>query len=149
MFGVLTVELRCYHVNTRAPLEGASVKPLTKAVRAAHKAAEDLAKHPNHQRRIKARALALVAVVNVCDGSQTEATKAMGYKDRQLINRQVRRAVERGWVSWETVDGRPQLVTNVELPRQTEFSDVVPMEHHPAGKPPILPPFSLPEPYAY
>lgn len=122
---------------------------VTKAVLTAHKAAQDLAEHPNSPAHVKARALALVAVVNVCEGSQTLAARAMGYKDRQLINRQVRRALDRGWISRETVDGTERLAVNRELPRQGEFSEVVEMEHHPAGKPPILPPFSLPDPYAY
>lgn len=137
---------------------------VTKAVRAAHKAAEDLEAHSNSPAHIKARALALVAVVNACGGSQTLASGAMGYKDRQLINRQVRRALDRGWVSRETVDGTDRLVVNRELPRQTEITDLVEVEtidptvtmwpadatgETPPDRPPILPPFSLPEPYAY
>lgn len=137
---------------------------VTKAVKAAHKAAESLEEHPNSPGHVKARAMALVAVVNACGGSQTLASRAMGYKDRQLINRQVRRALERGWVSRETVDGKDRLVVNRELPRQTEITDLVEVEtidptvtmwpadatgETPPDKPPILPPFSLPEPYAY
>lgn len=121
----------------------------TEVVHAAHVASRELDAHRNSPTHIKARALALVAVVNACGGSQTVATRVMGYKDRQLIHRQVKRALERGWVVKETVDGVERLTPVPERYRQTELSEIAAMEHHPAGKPPILPPFSLPDPYAY
>lgn len=137
---------------------------VTKAVLAAHKAAQDLKEHPNSPTHVKARALALTAVVNACGGSQTLASRALGYENRQLVNRQVRRALDRGWVSRETVDGTERLVVNRELPAQGEITDLVDVEtidptvtmwsadatgETPPDRPPILPPFSLPDPYAY
>lgn len=137
---------------------------VTEAVQAAHDASADLAAHPNSKTHLKARTMALVALVKAVEaarreagesvtGAQTTATKLMGYKDRQLINRHMRRAAERGWVE-----------TGWRRPRQTEITDLVEVEtidptvtmwpadatgETPPDKPPILPPFSLPEPYAY
>lgn len=132
---------------------------VTEAVKAAHKASADLTAHPNSKTHVKARTLALVALVKAVEadlraegrpvtGAQTTAAELMGC-DRQLIHRHMRRAAERGWME-----------TGWRRPRQTEITEVVEMEyHHPAlrtpvditapDKPPILPPFSLPEPYAY
>ena len=121
---------------------------VVKAARAARDAAESLREHPNSKTHVKARTMALVTLVKAVEdtfrkegrpvtGAQTFAAELLGC-DRQLINRHMRRAADRGWVE-----------TGWRKPRQTEFSEVVEMEHHPAGKPPILPPFSLPEPYAY
>lgn len=157
------------------------MSPLTprmaEAVEAAHKAAADLVRHPNSRTHIKARTMALVDLVCAVEaaqvgpgpggtgtpaGAQTVAAACMGYKDRQLINRHVKRAVERGWASYEQVRGHQRLVVNVaskHTSRQTEITDFTEVETiDPTvvmaadDTPPavtFLPPFSLPDPYAY
>lgn len=121
------------------------VDAVTKAVQEAHKAAEELRAHPNSKPHIRARTMALVALVKAIEadlraqgkpvtGAQTFAAERMEC-DRQLIHRHMRRAADRGWVEsgWK----RPR---RKQPPKQTEFADVVDMETIGA---PFLPPFSF------
>ena len=136
---------------------------IAEAVREARETARALDEHPNSGTHIKARTMALVRLVMAYEeaghvnGAQTLAAGELGC-DRQLINRHVRRALARGWASHLVTSGRRRLFVT------PEFSDVVEMEtidptvtmwpadatgETPPDTPPTLPPFSLPEPYAY
>ncbi len=128
---------------------------IEEALQEARRTARELEGNPNSPTHVKARTMALVGLVAAheaaghVNGAQTLAARALEC-DRQLINRHIRRALARGWAGHLITAGRRRLVVTPDRsPTQTEFSDVVGMEHHPAGKPPELPPFSMPDPYAY
>lgn len=134
------------------------------AVMSARKAAASLAAHPNSREHVKARTMALIALVKAFrdaghEAPQTAAADSLGC-DRQLIHRHVRRAIVRGWANSDEAGGytpRPypgpdSVLRNGTPPRrrasrrkpvgeQTMFSDVVDMETITTGAPAILPPF--------
>lgn len=125
------------------------MNPVERAVRAAREAAADLDLNPNNRPRIRARTLSLVALVRVFQdqghvgGAQTLAAEALGC-DRQLIHRHVKRALERGWAGWESVDGELRLVATGPPPAvQGVFSDVVEMETFGPSDPIVLPPLTF------
>lgn len=133
------------------------IEAIEKAAENAHRTARALADNPNSKPHIKARTMALVALVAAYEDAghagtaQTLAAGKLGH-DRQLIHRHVKRAVDRGWASVEAVGRTKRLVVNVELPfipEQTMFSDVVEMEDITAGPAPTLPPFGFRGPPSY
>lgn len=152
----MTLGLRWYHVNSQTPIEETNmtdpVDTIEKAAEEARRAARELSGHPNSKPHIRARTMALVALVAAYEAAghvgeaQTRAALKLGH-DRQLIHRHIKRAVDRGWASVEQVGRTKRLVVNRDLPpipRQTEFSDVVDMETITKGQPGNpLPPFGF------
>jgi hypothetical protein len=129
------------------------VNPVAKAAEAAVRAASDLDRHPNDRARVKARTMSLVALVRAVQdaghvgSAQTLAAETMGY-DRQLIHRHVKRALDRGWAEWRSVDGELRLVSLDPMPAvQGVFGDVVDMETiGPPAASTVLPPLTFREP---
>jgi hypothetical protein len=109
---------------------------------------DDLKRHPNSKLHIRARTMAFVALVSAFEEAGFVAraqTLAAAYidVDRQLVHRQIKRAIARGWAARTTVHGKDRLTVTLDLPgppTQTEFADVVEMETIGA---PFLPPFSF------